>query len=346
MVDDNYEDIEGLTDEQSKINILCDKQKKGTFGTMASEDGRFNLTDELARVFLYEKTFFKIYHKIGTTWTETYSFVIVMGAILSFKIFTSGWVLWYKESGTKGITVMESIVEVLLLIVTSCFFYFQERNIKYALHFASWMACLVWVNTMFYIGRFETIGPFIMMLFEVTYNMVLLIIAAIPLILAYSLGFHIVLLPDDDFDNFWATVLRTLVMMVNGFYDDEDLDENAIGRAGSAQLMYLLFMVGMVIIFMNILLAVTVNITKNVKDQSKLLQSKRRINDIIISYRIFPRFLSNLMNWLCWGIFKYTTPMSILKQCQNENTYKASFWVSKRQIFANSRNLCKNHGKP
>ena len=111
MVDDKYEDIEGLTDEESKINILCDKKKKGTFGTMASIDGRFNLTTELARVLLYEKGFLYRYHEIGTPWTESYSFVILMGAILSFKIFTSGWVLWFKESGTKGITVMESIIE-------------------------------------------------------------------------------------------------------------------------------------------------------------------------------------------------------------------------------------------
>ena len=72
--------------------------------------------------------------------------------------------------------------------------------------------------------------------------------------------------------------------MVIGEVDYDHFDYDEVKKHGggnySAQTMFIFFIISMPLIVMNLLVAVTISNTSNLKEISKLMQAKRRIKDL------------------------------------------------------------------
>ena len=110
-------------------------------------------------------------------------------------------------------------------------------------------------------------------------------------------------------------------MAVEGFYNPDDFDfqkvEDIGGRNYSVQIMFFLFLILAVIIFMNILLAVTVASVKNLENQGKFRQICRRKKFIIIS-----SFL-----WKWFDSIPLLRVKRILEECKEYNSHKVHYRV-------------------
>ena len=94
---------------------------------------------------------------------------------------------------------------------------------------------------------------------------------------------------------------RVVAMTVVGYHDPPDWDFNNVESHGGAnwsiQLLAILYILVGPLLIMNLLLAITVNNTKNLKMRGKTIQTKTRIKD-------FHRYAIIANNY----VFKYFAP--------------------------------------
>ena len=92
--------------------------------------------------------------------------------------------------------------------------------------------------------------------------------------------------------------------------------------------MFIAFVVTITLIVMNILLAITVNKTENLVYESKILQAKKRMSDVIMAIDHFPylkkfwKATKEKMPKCIKSIFPFKR--SILKRCRTKRNYKVS----------------------
>ena len=167
---------------------------------------------------------------------------------------------------------------------------FDANNLEYnnhhlGIHFAAWMVFLVWINLILYLGRVHVIGIYIFMALDVTKNMIFALMTFSPAFAAFTFGFYILIQTNRQFDDLTRTLIRTLPMMAGEFDFDDYYDFKAVqeygGRNYSAQIMFIFFVVIIVLIIGNLLIALTVSKIDALEKKSKLLQVKRMIDDVI-----------------------------------------------------------------
>ena len=203
----------------------------------------------------------------------------------------------------------------VFLCISAAFFILQNSDVETCIHLAAWMVFLVWCDSTLILARFD-IGHFIFMLIDVVYKILFFMLTVVPLFFAFALGFFILLHTNPQFINTHSAFLYTLVMAVEGYYNPADFDFKEVdeigGRNYSVQIMFFLFLILAVILFMNILLAVTVASVKNLENQGKFRQICRRKKFIIIS-----SFL-----WKWFDSIPLLRVKRILEECKEHNSYK------------------------
>ena len=145
-----------------------------------------------------------------------------------------------------------------------------------------------------------------------------------PIFIAFTFGFYILLYSNPIYDGYVRTFMRIFILMVHGNYEVEDFefkkDQEEHSRNYSTQIMFVLSLNILTLIVMNVLLAVTVNNTKNVKIRGKIKQCNKRKDDIFISTTISRWYnkIPILRKTLNQGL-------PILDILRNHNTYKVHY---------------------
>ncbi|XP_068438137.1 transient receptor potential cation channel subfamily A member 1b [Clinocottus analis] len=71
-----------------------------------------------------------------------------------------------------------------------------------------------WIGFLFYLQRFEGIGIYVVMFWEIMRTLVRIVILFVYLLLAFGLAFHALMLNQKEFDSMPLSVMQTFVMMV------------------------------------------------------------------------------------------------------------------------------------
>ena len=113
-------------------------------------------------------------------------------------------------------------------------------------------------------------------------------------------------------------------------FDYKEVEKHG-GKNGSVQFMFVCFVITIGLIIMNLLLAVTIGKTDQLSYKSKLIQAKRRINDIVQSadaraYSFYRKksfsWFQNALNYITFWRKIKTRKGSVLKQCRENKTLK------------------------
>ena len=237
----------------------------------------------------------------------------------------------------------ENKLELFLICISCAFIYVEIFNIQVietkdlnaentdnqlhltALNFAAWMVLLVWVDFTLYLGRIEIVGQYIFMSLAVFKTMVFCLFTFVPIFLAFTFGFFILLESNVLTSSYTQVGVRTFGMMVGELtYDyifDYDKVKETGGRNGSAQVMYIFFVISVSMIVLNLLIGLTVSKVDDLKNESLLIQTKRKINDVVAlkSYYDLKRKIIENIPILEKIIRKDET---ILEKCRKQNCLK------------------------
>ena len=247
-------------------NFKCDKHTIGT------TDG----------TYAFEKLC-KKYYNGETTLTSCWTFhwlTIVTMTILLFHFLKECLEIFSKKSIVNYIFSLENVFEFIILGSAVSFLVISHYDIELAYHAAAWMVFFAWINLILYLGRISLIGKYIFMSFRVMRVLFLCLTAYLPVFFGFTFGYYILLQANENFNGYIRGFISVLAMMIDeigyGQFDYKVLLADG-GLNGSTQVMTVFFMIFVSLILMNLLIAVTINNTEMLNDQSRINVSERRI---------------------------------------------------------------------
>ena len=187
----------------------------------------------------------------------------------------------------------ENLYAWLFIFIASAFVITSNFIPIYASKFVGWLVFIVWFEVFFYIGTcniYYSLGDYAYMSIQVAKPALLCLIAHMPIFLAFTFGFDIMLRNNPMYDmnqgnGFLGAFAKVMSMMLEPTYEvnfSYDVLEKNGGHLKSSQFMGLLFIVMVPIIVVNMLIAVSVSQTdlKGMKEMSRLMRVKRNINEL------------------------------------------------------------------
>ncbi|XP_068232732.1 transient receptor potential channel pyrexia-like isoform X2 [Palaemon carinicauda] len=170
--------------------------------------------------------------------------------------------------------------------------------------FASMSMVLGWTELMMLVGRFPTLGSYILMFSKVGKSIVKFLFAFLSLLIGFSLGFHILFQAKEIFANYNLSFVKTLTMMTGGLIFKELAVEKG-SPPGLYCLVFMSFFLFMVTIIMsNLLIGLAVNDIPELKRQGKLrklvkqasfLMAMERLLFYTQKFKFFPKGIQSFL---------------------------------------------------
>ena len=214
----------------------------------------------------------------------------------------------------------KNVIAMLFLVASFGFIIILHFpiDISHADHFAGWMLFFVWIEFFLNLAKVSNIGRYIIMSTYVMKTMFFILMAYVPCFLAFVGGFYIFLRPSEKFESYTSTFVKVLSMMVGELNYDNDFSYHKVINGGGAsistQIMFCLFVVSVMVIILNLLIAVTVSNTQSLDDISIQLQTRQKIIDVELASRARARKQEYLR--------KKTPSKTILETCCSNQNYK------------------------
>ncbi|XP_064106384.1 transient receptor potential channel pyrexia-like isoform X2 [Macrobrachium nipponense] len=169
---------------------------------------------------------------------------------------------------------------------------------------ASMSVVLGWVELMMLLGRFPTLGAYILMFTKVGKSVCKFLLAFLSLLLGFSLGFHILFQRLPIFADYNRSFVKTLMMMTGEIAYSEFIDKEGTPFNAYSLLFLSIFLFMTTIIMSNLLIGLAVNDIPDLKRQGKIKRLVKQASYLMafekllsFTYRIkfFPRKLQSLL---------------------------------------------------
>ena len=210
-----------------------------------------------------------------------------------------------KENKCNYILSLENVLELIIFVCAVAFIVASHYNIEMANHFSAWMIFLVWCDLMLYTGRFHVIGKYVFMSLHVIQILMMGLFAYLPIFLAFTFGYYIMLQSNDNFNGYIRGFVSVLAMMIDeisyGQFDYKYVYEHG-GLNGSTQALTIIFMIFVSLILMNLLIAITVTNIDMLKGEGFVQISHRKVQELM-----------EINQYRKWKIYKWTN--ALLKSC-------------------------------
>ena len=181
----------------------------------------------------------------------------------------------------------------ILLIIATIFMVMSIFFPFYANSIVGWLVYITWFETFLFMGNYDmyfNLGDYSYMSIQVAKPALVCLIAHVPIFLAFTFGFDIMLQSNPHFDmeygsGFFGSLIKVMSMMFEPTYES-NFTYKAIEKHGghqfSSKVMAMLFIGLVPLIVVNMLIAVSVSNTdlKGMTEQSRLMRTKRKINDL------------------------------------------------------------------
>ena len=156
--------------------------------------------------------------------------------------------------------------------------------LQLANHFAAWALFLAWIDLTTYLGRFGYIGEYVFIIFHITKVLFTCLLVYTPALFAFTFGFCMLLHSNATFESWTSGCFKVIAMMLGElefgdtfvYHEVKDIG----GRNISVQILFLLFVFLVAVIIMNLLVAMTVSATEELKKTSGIIQAEKKIKDI------------------------------------------------------------------
>ncbi|KAG6453882.1 ankyrin-1 isoform X2 [Manduca sexta] len=224
----------------------------------------------------------------------------------------------YKYS-KKYVTQLESWLKLCLIyLIIYLISYNKSSSDTITYRNAAAIAMLLsWIQLMFFLSGSPTYGYYVPMFRMVSLNMVKVLLTFGFLIIGFSLSFMIVFHAEEPFENPFAAIIKTMVMMTSEF-DYENLMGKIKENEGltpfliPVRVVFVGFLIFTAIVLMNLMVGVAVNDLQNLEFLGNIGKTEKQVE--------FLSFLENVKNFLrcnrliayCFPITKKTVKKSII----------------------------------
>ena len=233
--------------------------------------------DRLCKIYYGDKDM-----TIQSCWT-THWLTMVTIFILIILFLKELCEFFAKDLKIKYFLSLENILEISILLFACSFFVLSHYDIEWANHASAWMVFLAWIDFLLYIGRLSLMGKYIFMSLHVMRVLLLCLLSYLPIFLGFTFGYYILLQCNDSFNGYFRGFMSVFAMAVDeinyGQFDYKELEKNG-GLNGSTQVMTVFFMIFMSLIFMNLIIAITINNIEMLGNQSQIRISNRKIDQL------------------------------------------------------------------
>ena len=211
------------------------------------------------------------------------------------------WEFVSKENKFSYIISLENFLELIILVCGVAFVVVSHFDIEMANHFSAWMIFLVWCDLILYTGRFHTIGKYVFMSLHVIQILILGLFAYLPIFLAFTFGYYIMLQSNDNFNGYIRGFASVLAMMIDEIsynqFDYKYVNEHG-GLNGSTQALTIIFMIFVSLILMNLLIAITVTNIEMLKKEGFVQISHRKVEELL-----------EVNQYRKWKIYEWTSKL-------------------------------------
>ena len=200
----------------------------------------------------------------------------------------------------KYFEFVENYYAWILLVIATVFMVMSNFFPYYANSVVGWLVFITWFETFLFMGNndiYFNLGDYSYMSIQVAKPALVCLIAHVPIFLAFTFGFDIMLQSNPHFDvqygngffggflGFFGALIKVMSMMFEPTYEvnfSYDAVEKYGGQQVSSKIMAMLFIGLVPLIVVNMLIAVSVSNTdlKGMTEQSRLMRTKRKINDL------------------------------------------------------------------
>jgi len=227
---------------------------------------------------------------------------------------------------------LSNTVDWFLYVVSVCFVINLELDISFdhctGAKCWQWpggalIVTLSWLNMLGYIRQLPYFGIYVIMFFDVLKTVMKLSLLMVVFLLAFGLGFNILLVSQEPFAESGIAILKTLVMATGEFEFEGMFVEPQLPFPAATTILFIVFVVVMGIIMMNLLVGLAVDDIKEVQDNAQLKKLSAQVKHVLELEKVLPI-----------GMVKRLTENKITFNDKDKKTrFKLRDVVSKRSIW-------------
>lgn len=190
---------------------------------------------------------------------------------------------------------------------------------------------LAWLNLLGDVRHMPYLGIYVIMFFDILKTFLRFAIVFLIFIVAFGLGFHLLLINQTPFQSVHTSLLKTFVMMTGEFEYEGIFHTDGNGDLEFPTLtffFFLVFLVIMSIIVVNLLIGLAVDDIKSVQEQAILKRLAMQVELVLDAERLLPAFILRRVQKLKeiidpkpsgpWNIFKdVVSRSSIIKDASD-----------------------------
>ena len=143
---------------------------------------------------------------------------------------------------------------------------------------------LSWINLLIYMRQIPVLGKYITIFHDVLYTFLKVTIIIVIFVIAFALGFHVLLAYQEPFETVQNSLLKVAIMMSGEFeYTDIFLDENGppVPFKTVTYILFVVFFVLVSVITLNLLVGLTVDDIQTFLDEADLKNLQLKLKYVI-----------------------------------------------------------------
>jgi len=200
-----------------------------------------------------------------------------LNALIARKSIARGCYAYLKSN--------ENRIQLFICLTSATFIGLAPFHTELATHFGAWALFAAWIDLTYYIGRFKIIGEYVYIVNNVSKILLRCLIVYVPTLIAFSFGFSMLLHANPAFESWVSSGLKVMTMMLGELEFGDHFIYHEVkeigGRNHSVQVMFLLFVIMVAVIIMNLVVAMTISATNELRKDSEIIQIMKRVKDIV-----------------------------------------------------------------
>ena len=189
-----------------------------------------------------------------------------------------------RENWMEWLMIISSITYMTLLLC--------NVNASVLQQSASFTVYFVWMDLMLFLGRISVVGVYIHMYFSVLHTLCFFLLLFCPILAAFALSFHALLLENPVFESVRYSFLKIIVMAIGeiefegNFFEKIELDNGIegvqeTGNLIAVRIIFAFFILLGCIALMNLLIGLAVNEIEQLKEQANLVRLQQNRSEIM-----------------------------------------------------------------
>ena len=135
-------------------------------------------------------------------------------ALIGLVFLTTRELIQLITNPKKYFKSFENFIEAIIIILTTITIALLNYDKDLAIHTGAWALFLGWSELALLIGRFPVLGVYIYLSLNVLHTLIVFFLVYLPVLIAFTLIFHLLLPSADAFTNLGTSLLKVLAMMI------------------------------------------------------------------------------------------------------------------------------------